>query len=385
LKEPFLPVAEPEVAPEAWANVRECLDTRWLSSAGPFVARFEKAIASYLDLPFAIATVTGTAALHLALLACGVGDGDEVVLSPLIFVACANAIRYTGAWPAFVDVDARYGQLSPEALEAFLVEDCELRGESLYNRATGRRVRALLLTHAFGHPCDLAPLVEKARRFNLRVIEDAAESLGATYRGEKTGRFGDVSCLSFNGNKVMSCGGGGMLVTRDAEIARRALHLSTNAKIEGDEMAFDEVGYNYRLPSLQAALGCAQITKLDELVATKREAFTRYERLLSALPHARLVGEADWAKSNHWMITLRLYESAPLSPRELRAALKSRGIGTGALWSPLDRGPAHQGAFTRGCEEAFAFYRRGVWLPSSVRLTPTQQERVASALTELLQ
>ena len=266
----FIPLSVPCLAGNEWAYVKECLDTNWVSSVGAFVDRFEGMAAAALGVGHAVATMNGTAALHIALKLAGVEADDEVVVSDLTFIAPANVVRYLGAWPVFVDAEPRYWQMDPQKLRDFLRKECDFAGGTLKNRHTGRRVAALLPVHILGHPCDMDPILEEAGAFGLPVVEDATESLGVRYNGRPAGSFGRMACLSFNGNKILTTGGGGMLVTNDAELARRARHLTTQAKDDTVEYIHGEVGFNYRLTNVLAAIGVAQMEQLESHVADKR-------------------------------------------------------------------------------------------------------------------
>lgn len=234
----------PHLAGREWDYLKQCLDTGWVSSVGPFVDRFEREVAARAGAPHAVAMVNGTCALHVALQLCGVGPGDEVILPAVTFIAPANAVRYLNAWPVFVDVDATHWQMDPASVRGFLAEQCTRRDGAVFNRATGRRVRAILPVHVLGHPAPMDELAAVAREYGLRAVEDATESLGAHYRGKPLGALGDVGVFSFNGNKIITTGGGGMLVTADAQLASRARYLSTQAKDDPVEYVHGEVGYN---------------------------------------------------------------------------------------------------------------------------------------------
>ena len=304
----FIPLIVPEIRGNEWKYVKECLDTNWVSSVGSYVDRFEKMVAERAGTKYAIATVNGTAALHIALLLAGVQADDEVVVSSLTFIAPANAIRYVGAWPVFIDAEPRYWQIDPAGVVDFLDNGCSWDGEAVRNRRTGRRVKAILPVHILGHPADLDPILDVAAKYSLPVIEDATEGLGARYRGKSLGGLGHVGCFSFNGNKIITTGGGGMLVTNDAEWAARARYLTTQAKDDPIEYVHNAVGYNYRLTNLLAAMGCAQIEQLDTFVEAKRQIASRYHESLISLPGVRLPEQADWAFSTFWMYTVLIDE-----------------------------------------------------------------------------
>ena len=259
----FVPLHEPCFSGNESKYLQECIDSTFVSSVGKFVNRFEKEIADYTRAKYAVAVVNGTAALHVTLLLAGVESGDEVLVPALSFVATANAIRYCGAVPHFVDSEERTLGMDPEALRNYLQSSSEQRDGICVNRNTGCPIRAIIPVHIFGQPCDLDGLLAIASDFNLALIEDAAESLGSTYQGQNTGTFGLLGTLSFNGNKTITTGGGGAILTDDPKLAKRAKHLTTTAKLPHRwEYLHDEVGYNYRMPNLNAALGCAQLEQL---------------------------------------------------------------------------------------------------------------------------
>jgi perosamine synthetase len=380
-----VPLSVPEIRGNEWTYLKECLDTNWVSSVGPFVERFERTLAEFTGRRYAVATTTGTTALHIALLVAGVEPDDEVITSSLTFVAPANAIRYVGAWPVFLDAEAAYWQMDPERLKRFLEQECRWQDRVLRNRASGRRIRALLPVDILGHPCDLDALLELARRYELTVIEDATESLGATYKDRPVGRLGDVACFSFNGNKIVTTGGGGMLVTDHAAWAERAKHLTTQAKQDGLEYIHDEVGYNYRLTNLQAAVGCAQMERLPQHVAAKRRLAQTYGEALAAVPGLAPMREAPWARSIFWLYTILIDAQAfGLDSRQLCRQLQARQIESRPLWQPLHCSPAHGRAGQAACPVAESIWRRALSLPCSVGLTPADQAHVIDAIKDLM-
>ncbi len=304
----FIPLIVPEMRGNEWKYVKECLDTNWVSSVGSYVDRFEKMVAEQAGTKYAIATVNGTAALHVALLLAGVEAEDEVLVSSLTFIAPANAIRYVGAWPVFIDAEPKYWQIDPKGVVDFLDQGCRWDGKELRNRRTGRRVKAILPVHILGHPADLDPILEVAKKYSLPVIEDATEGLGARYHGKSLGSLGAAGCFSFNGNKIITTGGGGMLVTDDADWAARARYLTTQAKDDPIEYVHKAVGYNYRLTNPLAAMGCAQMEQLDAFVEKKREIAKRYRESLISHPGIHLPEEAGWAFSTFWMYTVLIDE-----------------------------------------------------------------------------
>jgi perosamine synthetase len=381
----FIPLCAPEIGGNEWRYVKECLDTGWVSSVGAFVDRFESELAREVGARCAVAVQSGTAALHLALRVAGVEPDDEVLVSTLTFIAPANAVRYVGAWPVFVDAEPRYWQMDPAKAIEFLESSCRWQGGELRNRATGRRIRAILPVHVLGHPVDMAPLVEAARRFGLAVIEDATESLGAQYRSVPAGRLGDIACFSFNGNKLLTTGGGGMLVTDQPAWADRARHLSTQAKHDPLEYIHDELGYNYRLTNVQAAMGVAQLERLAEFLTAKRRIAGRYGERLAGIPGLTLMAEAPWARSAWWMYTCLIDRSIlGLDSRQLLRRLESVRVQTRPLWQPLHQSRAHAGSFHTDCSVAERLNRDALSLPCSSGLSASQQEEVIDRLLACL-
>jgi perosamine synthetase len=381
----FIPLIVPEIRGNEWKYVKECLDTNWVSSGGSYVERFEKMVAEQAGTQYAVATVNGTAALHIALLLSGVQADDEVVVSSLTFIAPANAIRYVGAWPVFIDAEPRYWQIDADGVVDFLENGCHWDGNALRNRQTGRRVKAILPVHVLGHPTDLDPILAVAAKYSLPVIEDATEGLGARYRGKSLGSLGHAGCFSFNGNKIITTGGGGMLVTNNAEWAARAKYLTTQAKDDPIEYVHNAIGYNYRLTNPLAAMGCAQMEQLETFVEAKRQIARRYQQSLVSLPGVRLPQEADWAFSTFWMYTLLIDENTShIDSRQLLRELADSNIQTRPLWQPIHRSPAHNGIGSPSCPNSDALYSQAISLPCSVGLTGSDQGRVVEVITSLL-
>jgi perosamine synthetase len=374
----FIPLCVPHLEGREWEYVRDCLDSNWVSSVGPYVTRFEEAVAERLGARAAVATVNGTAALHVALLACCVAPDDEVLVPTLTFIAPANAVRYCGAWPVFVDADPATWQMDIALVDQFLRESCRAEGSRLVNRRSGRRVAAVLPVHLLGHPVDMDPLVALAKTYGLKVVEDATESFGSLYKGRPVGTHGDASCLSFNGNKLITTGGGGMIVTNDPALAERAHYLTTQAKDDPIEYVHNDVGFNYRLTNLQAALGCAQLEKLDRYIEKKRAIAARYR---GGLPDVPGLPEAPWALATFWLYTIL---TRRVDRRTLLRRLEAHRIQTRPLWQPLHRSPAHRGAEAIGGAVAERIQREALSLPSSISLSEADQERVIAAVRNAL-
>lgn len=297
----------PVFAGNEWAYLKDCLDTTFVSSVGAYVDRIELDLARYTGSAHAIAVVNGTAALHVALLLAGVLRDDEVLVPALTFAATANAVSYCGAIPHFIDSSDETLGVDPVALEAWLDTIAERTEAGCLNRQTGRIIRAIVPMHTFGHPCDMGGLLAVADKFGIAVVEDAAESLGSFYKGRHTGTFGRLGTLSFNGNKIMTTGGGGAVLTNDPELARRAKFITTTAKRPHKwEYVHDEIGFNYRMPNLNAALGCAQLEQLPQFLESKRRLHEQYQAAFSSVEGFTLVTEPEGCSSNFWLQAIRL-------------------------------------------------------------------------------
>lgn len=336
---------EPRLAGNEWLYVKECLDSGWVSSVGAFVDRFERELAARAGVGHAVAVVNGTAALHVCLLLAGVRPGDEVLAPALTFIATINAISYCGARPHFVDSDPHTLGLDPAALEAHLRQIAEIRGGTCVNRHTGAPLRAVVPMHVFGHVVDMAALLAVAERWRLAVVEDAAEALGSSRDGRPAGSFARLAALSFNGNKITTCGGGGAVLTDDEDLARRARHLTTTAK-RPHPWAFehDAVGFNYRLPNINAALGVAQLEQLAGFVAAKRRLAETYRAACAAAGLA-FVGEPAGCRSNYWLNAVLLDD---IGQRDaVLAATNQAGYMTRPAWTPI-----HQLAIYGDCPRA---------------------------------
>lgn len=372
-----IPLCIPHLGGNEAEYLQECVRTNFVSTVGPFVSRFESLLAAATGREFAVATSSGTTALHLALIGAGVGPGDEVAISTLSFIAPANAVRYVGAWPAFIDAEPQYWEMDVGKLADFLDRGCERRDGALYNRATGRPVRAILPVDILGHPVDMDAVLELAKRHSLAVVEDATESLGGKYRGRLIGSMAEVACLSFNGNKLITSGGGGALVTDSPALAERARHLSTQAKIDTLEFVHDEVGYNYRLTNIQAAVGVAQVERLADHLARKHEIAAFYREAFAGVAGVTVMPGAPWAEPVYWLYTVLIDEAAyGESSRSLMRRLKVAGIEARPLWQPLHLSPAHRGSYATDCTVAERLNRDAVSLPSGIGLTAEDQARV---------
>jgi perosamine synthetase len=360
---------EPEFGGREWDYVKDCLDTGWVSSVGAYVDRFERDLREVTGAAHAVATANGTSALHICLLLAGVQAGDEVLMPALTFIATANAVSYASATPHLVDSELRSLGVDAVALEDYLRETAELRNGACYNRRTDARIRALVVMHVFGHPCDLDALDALAARWRLVLIEDAAESLGARYKGRHTGNVGRISALSFNGNKVITTGGGGAVLSNDLELGRRAKHLTTTARVPHRwNFLHDEVGYNYRLPNLNAALGCAQLEQLNGFVQRKRQLAARYEAAFSHVAGVKFLREPAQTEGNYWLNAIVLEPEHAGHRDALLGALNDAGYMSRPLWALMHRLPMYAECPRMPLLMAESLEARVINIPSSAKL-----------------
>ncbi len=365
----FQPLHVPHFEGAEWDYVKDCLDTGWVSSVGSYVEQFEAEVAAQSGVAHGVAVVNGTAALQVALQIVGVRAEDEVLMPALTFVATPNAASYLGAVPHFVDSDPSTLGLDPAKLGAYLADIAERSLDGVRNRLTGRRLGAIVPMHTYGHAVDMEPLITVAARYGIPIVEDAAESLGSVYKGEKCGSLGRVAAISFNGNKIITTGGGGAIVTDDADLAARAKHLTTTAKV-AHRWAFDHdaVGYNYRLPNLNAAMGCAQLEKLSSYVDRKRSLAKRYHEVFQAVPGVNAFHERCYGRSNYWLNCLLLDEPSLDTRDVLLAATNDAGLMTRPTWTLMSDLPMYAGAPAMPLEGARNIEARLINVPSSVAL-----------------
>ncbi len=360
----FIPLHRPVFEGNEREYLVDCIDSNFVSSVGAQVVEFEKLITSLTGAKYAVATVNGTAALHVAFELAGVERNDEVLSQPLTFIATCNALSYTGAKPVFIDVDRDTMGMSPVALSSFLAAHADVRDGMAYNNRTGRRLAACVPMHTFGLPCRIEEIVAICDEYNIPVVEDAAESLGSYVGDRHTGTFGKLATLSFNGNKVITTGGGGMIITDDEALAKRAKHLTTTAKVPHPyEFVHDEVGYNYRLPNLNAALGCAQMEKLPQMLAIKADVAARYAAFFTD-SGVHFAQAREGTTSNYWLNAIVLGSKA-----ERDAFLEytnSRDVMTRPVWRLMSRLEMFKDCQNDGLENSRWLEARVVNLPSSV-------------------
>ena len=363
----FVPLHAPLFIGNEKKYLAECIDTTFVSSVGKFVDRFEEQVASYTGSKRAVVCVSGTNALHMGMLLVGVERDDEVLTQALTFIATCNAISYIGAHPVFLDVDRDTLGLSPHAVKNWLSGHAEVRNDQCYNKRTGRRIKACVPMHTFGHPMKIDELSAVCNEYHIELVEDAAESIGSFYKGRHTGTFGRVGAISFNGNKTITTGGGGMLLFQDEELGRLAKHLTTQAKVP-HRWAFvhDHIGYNYRMPNINAALGCAQMENLDRYVSNKRETAERYREFFSRIPDVEFVVEPANSRSNYWLNAVLLKDRR--AQQSFLEYTNDHGVMTRPVWELMNRLEMFRGCETDGLENTVWLEERIVNIPSSVRL-----------------
>jgi len=364
-----LPLHEPTFAGNEWKYVKDCIDTGWVSSVGDYVDQFENKLVEFTGIKRAIAVVNGTAALHMSLLLSGVKSNDEVLTPTLSFVATANAITYCGAVPHFVDsCEATFG-VDPVKLDDYLKEISEIKNNSIINKNTGRVISCLVVMHTFGHPADLDPILELCNKYHILLIEDTAESIGSYYKGKHTGNWGKISAISFNGNKTITTGGGGAILTNDDSLADLAKHLTTTAKIPHLwEFGHDQIGYNYRLPNINAALGVAQMEQLPIFLKKKIQLATLYKKLFAHVNGLRFVVQPPHAMSNYWLNTILLDKDNIKLKDKILKLTNENGIMTRPAWKLMHQLPMYVNCPHMDLTQSEDLEKRIINIPSSPNL-----------------
>lgn len=388
----FTPLAVPVFAGNEKAYLNECIDTTFVSSVGKFVDRFEEDMARYTGAKKAVVCVSGTNALHMSLMLAGVQRDDEVLTQALTFIATCNALSYIGAHPVFIDVDKSTMGLSPDAMKEWLQANAEVREnktpvntdifshteygtpqyplepdtQACYNKKTGRRIKACVPMHTFGHPVRIEEIAALCKEWHIELVEDAAESIGSLYKGQHTGTFGSVGAISFNGNKTITTGGGGMMLFNDEELGKYAKHITTQAKVPHRwEFRHDHIGYNYRMPNINAALGCAQLENLDKYVASKRRVAAEYIEFFKNVDGIDFFAEPENTFSNYWLSAVVLKDKE--SQLDFLQQTNDNGVMTRPIWELMNRLPMFENCENDGLKNTIWFADRVVNIPSSVR------------------
>lgn len=363
----FTPLSVPKFIGNEKKYLNECIDTTFVSSVGKFVDRFENDMAAYTGAKKAVVCVSGTNALHMAMMLVGVERDDEVLTQALTFIATCNAISYIGAHPVFIDVDKSTMGLSPDAMKAWLIKNAEIRNGQCYNKNTGRRVKACVPMHTFGHPVRIVDIASVCAEYHIELVEDAAESIGSKYKGKHTGLFGKVGALSFNGNKTITTGGGGMLLFMDDELGALAKHLTTQAKVPHRwEFKHDHIGYNYRMPNINAALGCAQLEHLDEFITDKRATAAAYAVFFKNVDGIEFFTEPADSFSNYWLNVVILNDHD--AQKAFLQETNDNGVMTRPIWELMNRLPMFEHCEHDELKNTIWFADRVVNIPSSVRI-----------------
>lgn len=362
----MIPLCIPEVRGNEWKYIKECLDTNWVSSVGKFVDKFEEEFAKYNSAKSAVVTMNGTAALQLALVTLGIGEGDEVIVPSMTFISSVNSIKYVGAEPVFVDVERDTFVMDVNKVEELITE----------------KTKAIMPVHIYGYPVEMDELNRIAKKHNLYVIEDATEALGTTYKGKLAGTLGDIGCFSFNGNKLITTGAGGMLITDNEEIGKRAKYLSNQTKTitENGAMYHEEIGYNFRMPNILAAMGLAQLENVDSYLEVKRRNAKLYNALLKDVKGISLVKEVDYVNNCYWLYSILVEDDFIMTRDELLQVLKENGIQARPFFLPVHNMKPYRGSKCGSMEGTIDVSNRGINLPSSVSLTEEEVRKICSII-----
>ena len=383
----FIPLSVPSIKGNEWKYVKECLDTEWVSSAGKYVDLFEQKIGEYTGAKFAIATVNGTAALHISLILAGVKENDEVIVPSLTFIAPINTVRYVNASPVFMDSDKYYNIDSEKTIE-FIKKETVFKNSFTYNRKTNKRISAIIPVHVLGNAVCLDELVPLCKERNIKIIEDSTESLGTRYikgkfAGKHTGTIGDFGTISFNGNKIITTGGGGMILTDNEEYAKKAKYLTTQAKDDEIRYVHNEVGYNYRMTNVLAAIGVAQLEKLDEYISIKKNTFEKYKNGIKNIAGLELADVPGFAANNYWMLSLQIDTKVyPLNRENLMKKLAESKIQTRPVWYPNHLQKPFNNYENYKIENTLELVEKTLNIPSSVNITDDEIEFVIENLQQ---
>lgn len=383
--EKIIPLSIPNITGKEWPLIKECLDTNWVSSVGRFIEEFEKKICAYLKSKFAIACINGTSGLFMALKLAGVKPKDEVIVPSLTFIAPVNAVKYLYAEPVFMDCDG-YMNLDPEKLEEFCKRECKITKRGLKNKSSGRIIKAVIPVHVFGNPCDMSRIMKIAGKYGLKVIEDATESIGAYYNGGRnigkfTATLGDFGILSFNGNKIITTGGGGMIVTKTKKAADKLRYLINQAKDDSLRYIHNDIGYNFRLTNLQAAMGMGQLESLDSFIKIKKGNYDFYKRELMDVPGISLLGIPEGTMPNYWFYSLLVEkEKFGMDSNNLMLKLRKQGIETRPVWYPNHLQKPFRRNQSYRIEKTLWFWQRVLNLPCSVNIKTAELNRITDKI-----
>lgn len=376
----FIPLSVPNIAGNEWKYVKDCLDTGWISSVGSYVTQFEEMVAGFAGAKYGVAAVNGTAALHISLLLSGVKENDYVILPNLTFVASANSIKYLGAAPLLIDADPDLWQMDLDLLEEFLENETDEKNGDLIYIKDGRRIGAIMPVHILGNMCDMDRFLSIVKKYPLPIVEDSTEALGTTYKGKSAGTFSPLACFSFNGNKIISTGGGGVIVTDDEALAKHAKHLTTTAKASPDEYYHDEVGYNYRLVNVLAAIGVGQMELLPSFIKRKKECVTFYKKELTGVADIRFQKELPGVETNGWLFTIQTDKQKELLDHLNRNKILSR-----RFWMPMNKLPMYKDCvYIQQNDHSDYIYNTCLSIPSSTSITNEELAIVVKEIKEAI-
>ncbi|MGZ5191711.1 MAG: LegC family aminotransferase, partial [Flavisolibacter sp.] len=368
----------PNLSGNEWKYIKDCLDTNWISSVGSYVTQFENKVAEFCAVKKAIATSNGTSALHISLMLAGVKQNDLVIIPNITFVAPTNVIKYTGADPVLIDVDEETWQMDLNILKSFLEKETSVKNNNCIHNPSQRRIAAIVPVHVLGNMCDMDQLRELSERYSITIVEDASEALGSYYDGKHAGSFGVFGCLSFNGNKIITTGGGGMILTNDLQLAEKAKHLTTQAKANSDEYYHDEIGYNYRLVNILAAMGVAQMEQLEGFLERKKQITSKYDSFFENVKEASIQKITEKVQPNNWLYTIKIG-----SQDQIRKKLLAAHIGVRPFWIPMNQLPAFRNdLYITQNDISDKVYKNCLSLPCSTGLTDSEQDSVISQLEE---
>ncbi|WP_405376373.1 LegC family aminotransferase [Pseudobutyrivibrio sp.] len=379
----FIALSVPNLKGNELKYVTDAVETEWVSTAGPYVSDFEKKLAEYVHVPAAVSTQNGTSALHISLMLCGVTREDAVIVPTLTFIAAVNPTKYIGAEPIFMDCDDSLC-MDPVKLKKFCEEECDFTDGKLIDRATGRHIKAMVVVHVFGNMADMEAILPIAEKYNIRVVEDATEALGTYYTegkfaGRFAGTFGDFGCYSFNGNKIITTGGGGMIVAKNPEELAHAKHLTTQAKADQANFIHDEIGFNYRMTNLQAALGLAQLEQLEDFIKTKTANYNQYKEAIDKIDGLHVQDFRPGTRSNYWFYSV-VFENDETGRDALIEELKENHIQSRPIWGLISDQLPYEGARTYDLVKAPWYWKRVVNVPCSTNLTSEGVDRVISVI-----
>jgi len=372
----MIPLSVPNLAGNEWKYIKDCLDTNWVSSVGSYVDRFEESLAHYTNAKYAVSTVNGSAALHISMLLSGVKQNDYVIIPNITFIASANTITYLKASPILIDVNQDTWQMDLDLLEQFLSDKAEIKNDSCVLKQNGRTIRCIMPVHVLGNMCDMDRLLEISRKYHLKIVEDATESLGSNYKTKHAGTFGLFGCVSFNGNKIITTGGGGMILTNDEKLAKKAKHITTQAKSDAFEYIHDEIGYNYRLVNILAAMGLAQMEQLPDFLKHKEKLFSNYTSAFKDLPDFRSQKITANVSPNNWLQTF-VFKNA----KELMKHLTEQKIQVRPFWVPMNQLSMFKDElYISNSDTSGSVYKNCVSLPCSTNLSFMDQEKVIDSI-----